>query len=248
VGNRIRRGLVDANITSFSLSTGLANWNYQAPSQTVLSLVSYSDGGGLVGKMTTTSGIDTVLRFDSGGNATSDSWTASNSDYSSDNEAWFGSSIILGIIDYSAQSVDPAPSLFPAPKQKRSNRAYPISVKVNFGPTTRNVGDGGDQIPTSFFAPLNLLLVVATSTSFGVASENWTVLLGVGKLDSENSSGSRKYPGIRIGSETRSLSAFSLQESRSNEFRSSSDIRALGLLRSTTTHGYALGRSNWRQI
>jgi hypothetical protein len=123
-----------ANITSFSLSTGLANWNYQAPSQTVVSLVSYSDGGGLVGKMTTTSGIDTVLRFDAAGNATTEAWTGTGIDYSADKNWWMDISpnTALALNRVSATPVDPTPSLFPAPGQKRSQQALAVSVKLNF--------------------------------------------------------------------------------------------------------------------
>lgn len=133
-----------ANITSFSLSTGLANWNYQAPSQTLLSLISYSSGGGLVGKMTTTGSIDTVLRFDSGGNATADSWTGSNVDYAADRNQWIGSLSSSAVHDFSGQPIDPLTSLFPTPRQKRLNKANPISVAAHFGPKNRQVGDGGD--------------------------------------------------------------------------------------------------------
>jgi hypothetical protein len=134
-----------ANITSFELSTGLANWNYQAPSQTGLSLISYSNGGGLVGKMTTTSGTDTVLRFDSAGNATADAWSGSDTDYSIDKSFWTGSLASCALCDFSAQSVDSTPSLSPSPHQKRLNRAYPISIKVNFAganfTTPKTTGD-----------------------------------------------------------------------------------------------------------
>lgn len=121
-----------ANITAFNLGSGSVSWNYPAASQSSLSLISYSNGGGLVAK-TTTSGADTVLRFDSGGNATAEAWTGSNVDYSGDKSFWIGDLPSTGFGDVSARAVDPTPSLFPAPKQKRLNRAHPISIKVNFG-------------------------------------------------------------------------------------------------------------------
>jgi hypothetical protein len=133
-------GSYGTNITSFNLSTGLANWNYQAPSQTGLSLISYSNGGGLVAK-STTNGTDTVVRFDSGGNATSDDWTGSRVDYDATKALWIGALPSAGLGDFSAQGVDPTPSLSPAPNQERSNTTATISAKLNFQ-GSKTTGDG----------------------------------------------------------------------------------------------------------
>jgi hypothetical protein len=119
------------NVTSFDLNSGAVNWNYQAAAQTAVSLVSYANGNGLAGKITN-NGQDTILRFDFTGATTTDTWSATNLDHFL-GDAFVGSlpaSFALGY--FRAQQVDPTPSLFPAPMQKGSNRAFSISVKLNF--------------------------------------------------------------------------------------------------------------------
>jgi hypothetical protein len=76
------------NVTSFNINGGSTIWNAQAAPQTALSIVSVSDSNGLVAKSTDQSGTDTVVRFTSGGQATSDSWTGQLVDYNVGN-AWF---------------------------------------------------------------------------------------------------------------------------------------------------------------
>lgn len=138
------------NIVSFSFAGGAANWNYQAASPA--SLVSYSNGGGLVAKVTS-GGTDTVVRLDSAGNALADTWSASDIDYASEKSKWFGALPASGVADFSAQPVDPTPSMFPAPVQQLSNRALTISVKLNFVPLQHPVngktpGDNLHYMPT----------------------------------------------------------------------------------------------------
>jgi hypothetical protein len=59
---------------AFDETSGAIEWTYQQPVDQ-LALVAASSGGGVVAK-STTNGIDTVLRFDSSGNVTPDTWTA----------------------------------------------------------------------------------------------------------------------------------------------------------------------------
>jgi hypothetical protein len=60
-----------SNVTSFNLSGGSANWNYQAPSQSATSMVTLTPSNGLAVKTTDQTGTDSVIRFDATGNATS---------------------------------------------------------------------------------------------------------------------------------------------------------------------------------
>ncbi|MGB6736004.1 MAG: Ig-like domain repeat protein, partial [Candidatus Sulfotelmatobacter sp.] len=61
-------------IVSFNPISGGVNWAYQASTQTTLSLIASTSGGGITAK-TTVNGSDTVIRFSSTGTSTTDSWS-----------------------------------------------------------------------------------------------------------------------------------------------------------------------------
>jgi hypothetical protein len=63
-----------ATLSSFNLSSGQVNWNYSAPSSTSLSIVTSTEGNGLVARLKDTT--ESITRLDSSGNATLDTWTA----------------------------------------------------------------------------------------------------------------------------------------------------------------------------
>jgi IPT/TIG domain-containing protein len=69
-------------LVAFDETSGQVEWTYQQTSPIVnpftdgLTLIASTAGGGVVAK-STSNGIDTVLRFDSSGNVTADTWTAS---------------------------------------------------------------------------------------------------------------------------------------------------------------------------
>jgi PQQ-like domain len=52
------------NVVSFNVSSGAVNWNYQAPSQTALSLVAAISGGALLAGSTDNIGTQTISLFD----------------------------------------------------------------------------------------------------------------------------------------------------------------------------------------
>jgi hypothetical protein len=79
-------------VASFKLTSGAANWSYQASAQTTLSIVASETGNVIVVKATDLSGNDSVIRFDSSGNATTDSCTSAVQ-YDSDGQ-WFGFSTL----------------------------------------------------------------------------------------------------------------------------------------------------------
>lgn len=63
---------------AFNSVSGRVSWTYQAQAQGTLSIITSTDGGGLVVKFSDQSGSDTVIRFDSSGNPTPDTWTVTS--------------------------------------------------------------------------------------------------------------------------------------------------------------------------
>jgi hypothetical protein len=63
-------------IFAFDVNSGAIKWTYQQAADSI-TLIAATDGGGVVAK-STSSGGDTILRFDSNGVITTDTWTASN--------------------------------------------------------------------------------------------------------------------------------------------------------------------------
>ncbi|MFZ0431154.1 MAG: kelch repeat-containing protein, partial [Candidatus Acidiferrales bacterium] len=88
-------------IVSLNLNSGAVNWTYQVGTQTTLALIAAANGGGVAAK-STSGGVDTVLRFDSSGNVTSDNWTGSAIGN-------FGGDFWLGYSSTGAAGYDAAP-------------------------------------------------------------------------------------------------------------------------------------------
>jgi hypothetical protein len=59
-----------SNVVAFNIAGGSAIWSYQAPSQTGISLITLTPSNGLATKNTSQSAPDTLISFDSSGNAT----------------------------------------------------------------------------------------------------------------------------------------------------------------------------------
>ena len=68
------------NLTSFNLNGGSVNWNYPSPSPTTtaVSILSTADSNGLVGQLSTASGVPTNINFDAAGNTTQSTAPALN--------------------------------------------------------------------------------------------------------------------------------------------------------------------------
>ncbi len=82
-----------SQIASFNISSGEPNWTYQVTPGSQLSLIAAADGNGLGGKATDQSGNDTVIRFDSGGNPSFDTWVSgsvSNVNFFVADDSWVG--------------------------------------------------------------------------------------------------------------------------------------------------------------
>ncbi len=75
---------------SFNVNSGQVLWTYQAPAQSIFSIIASASGNGLVAKLTDQNGTDQVIRFNSNGTATNDTWTARGVQY-------FGNSVWLGL-------------------------------------------------------------------------------------------------------------------------------------------------------
>lgn len=68
-------------IVAFKVDSGQALWTYQAAPPNTVSLIASTAGGGVVAKTTDLSGVDTIIRLDSTGMATTDPWTGSDLNY-----------------------------------------------------------------------------------------------------------------------------------------------------------------------
>jgi hypothetical protein len=68
-------------LVSFDLNSGLVHWFLAAPANTTLSMVASAAGNASVAKTTDQNGVDTVLRLDSTGAATTDPWTGFSLQY-----------------------------------------------------------------------------------------------------------------------------------------------------------------------
>lgn len=123
-------------IAAFTISSG-TQWTSSGGGN-ALTLIDTDSGGGLVAKSTTTSGVDTVLRFGSTGSLTSDSWTGSNLDYYIGN-AWTGFSSAGGpLVAYSAAAVEFSSSAWFAPSMEQTNTATQDVTVSAFSQTGQN--------------------------------------------------------------------------------------------------------------
>ena len=76
-------------VVSFNISSGQVLWTYEAPAQSIFSIVASAAGNGLVAKLTDQNGTDQVIRFNSNGTPTNDTWAARGIQY-------FGNGVWLG--------------------------------------------------------------------------------------------------------------------------------------------------------
>jgi hypothetical protein len=68
-------------IVAFNADSGQALWTYEAAPPNTISLIASTADGGVVAKTTDLSGVDTIIRLDSTGTATTDPWTGSSLNY-----------------------------------------------------------------------------------------------------------------------------------------------------------------------
>jgi len=116
-------------IASFDLNSGSPNWSYQAPISNKLSIIAVTTGNGLVAR--NTNGSDTVIRFNSAGNAVSDTWSGTQIDYYIA-DLWTGAAPGSGIIGYSAAPIQFSDSAWFQPSQDGSNQARQAIHVTNF--------------------------------------------------------------------------------------------------------------------
>jgi outer membrane protein assembly factor BamB len=120
-----------SKIVAFNLTSGQVLWTYQAPATTV-SLIASSAGNGLVAKLTDyQSGIETVVRFDSTGQPTFDTWSAKGIDYEIGDQWHTFPSTGSGFPALSAAPIEWSSSIGSRPDQNLTNAATPgITVRV----------------------------------------------------------------------------------------------------------------------
>ena len=124
-------------LLAFNVSTLTPLWTYSAPQGTALSIVTSTDTGGVITKATNSStDLDTVIRLDSNGTPTQDTWTASKLDYWA-GDLWLGSSG-GAVTGYSAPLVQFSSSAWPAPDMFGTNQAIQNLNVTNFSQTGPN--------------------------------------------------------------------------------------------------------------
>jgi hypothetical protein len=117
---------------------GKIGWFYKAPSQDVVSIIAAAAGNGLVAKLTDPNGVETVLRIDPNGVATTDNWTASAIDYFIGDE-WTGFPGSGGSLTaYSAAPVQLSTSVWFAPNMNGTRQAVQNVNVTNFSKTGPN--------------------------------------------------------------------------------------------------------------
>jgi hypothetical protein len=154
-----------AKVVSFDLTSGQVQWSYTSPS---LSIIASTAGNGLVAKTTDQNGIDTVLRFDSTGAVTPDTWTASGLDYFIGN-TWLGSPSGGAATGYSAGTVQLSSAAWITPDQSGTRQAAQDVSVTNFS----NAGPNQATIT-------NVLQKIQTALPSYSSCNNW--LQGGGKF------------------------------------------------------------------
>jgi hypothetical protein len=125
-----------SQIASFSISPAATNWLYQAPQGSTLSLIAAVSGNSLAAKTTDQNGNDTVIRFNSDGTYTADSWTGQQVNYFIGN-LWTG--IAAGSTTaYSAAPVQLSSSVWFEPADGGSNKGIQTLNVTNFSTTGTN--------------------------------------------------------------------------------------------------------------
>lgn len=141
-------------VEAFAVSTGQTAWSYTSSASGGIAILLAASGGGLVAKEFNGNGTETVVRFDSSGTATHDSWTGSAIDYWA-GDLWPGSTGSLSV-GYSAAPVQFSTSSWHAPNEFGSNEAAQNFSVTNFsqtGPNQTTITNGLQKIlaalPTS---------------------------------------------------------------------------------------------------
>jgi hypothetical protein len=113
-----------SQLVSFNIDSGANNWTYQAPSQNTISIITVSQGNGLVAKITDQNGNETVARFDSSGSVSFDPWSASHVDYFVAGMSWLGTLPGSNTVStFSAPSVTLSPETYDQPHGNGANNA-----------------------------------------------------------------------------------------------------------------------------
>ncbi len=110
-------------LRAFNINSGAPGWEYLAAGQTVRTVVS-DVANGVVAK-STLQGADSVLRIDSAGGVTTESWTGTGLEYLV-GEGWFGLGGGSGATAYSGVPVDVSTAGWFAPSQGKTNAGTPV--------------------------------------------------------------------------------------------------------------------------
>lgn len=152
--------LLQMKIVSFDMNAGSVNWTYTAPQGYTLSMIVSTSGNGLVAKQTTGTGVDTLLRFDSSGNLTTDTWSAVNVEN-------YGGSLWLGKVNnqiaaISAQTAMLSAATWYSPEGNGSKAAVQVESVLPFSMT-------GTQETTI----TNVLQTIETALPNNATCSNW---------------------------------------------------------------------------
>jgi hypothetical protein len=166
-----------AKIVSFDLTSGQVQWSYSGPS---LSIIASAAGNSLIAKTTDQNAIDTVLRFDSSGTATPDTWTGSSIDYWA-GDLWTSTSSGVALKGHSAVPIQSSATAWFSPDQSGTKQA--ASRLIVGSPSSS--GPNQTAISTVFGKIKNALDADATSSN--PKCSNWlqgggttgSILIGV---------------------------------------------------------------------
>jgi len=130
-----------SQIASFNISSGAPNWTYQVTPGSQLSLIAAADGNGLGGKATDQSGNDTVIRFDSSGNPSFDTWVSgsvSNVNFFVADDLWVGTTAAGSEGEYFAAPVELSTSSWPEEGGQEQGAANSDLTVTNFSQAAPN--------------------------------------------------------------------------------------------------------------
>jgi hypothetical protein len=147
-------------IVASDLNSGSVHWSYRASAQSTLSLIASASGNALSAKLTQ-NGIDTVVRFDAAGVATSDTWSGTGVDYFI-TDIWTGVASGNALLAYSAAPVDFSTAGWFSPNQHGSNKAVQTIQVTNFSST------GPNQIAIN-----NVLQKIVNALPSNSSCSNW---------------------------------------------------------------------------
>lgn len=130
-----------SQIASFNISSGEPNWTYQVTPGSQLSLIAAADGNGLGGKATDQSGNDTVIRFDSSGNPSFDTWVSgsvSKVNFFVADDSWVGTTAAGSEGEYFAAPVELSTSSWPEEGGQEQGTANSDLTVTNFSQAAPN--------------------------------------------------------------------------------------------------------------